>query len=157
MPIRRTPAALVAAALATAIAGAGTVARAAEVGPVAEAMFDRADADGNGYVGKDELKASRERLFDRLDADRDGFATTEEMAAARDGARKRGARRMARFAEQRAQMPSPAERLAQLDGDRDGRLSRAEFVTGVNPRFDALDDGRGVSKADFAELIERGR
>ncbi len=49
------------------------------------------DADGDGKVSHDEAPQRMQRIFDRLDADEDGFLTEEEIVAASkrfsDGAR----------------------------------------------------------------------
>lgn len=140
----------VAITLAVAVLG-GDAAQAQQPDRFAERMFDRIDADHDGVLTRAEAQAARGRMFDRLDADHDGALTTAEAETARNQARAAG--RLAH----RAGMPAPGERLAALDRNRDGLVSRDEFVAGSG-WFDRLDTtGRGVTKAQFAALLNQAR
>jgi hypothetical protein len=133
------------------------LAHAGEGGGIAEAMFDRMDANRDGVLTQDEIKAARGRLFDRMDADRDGTVTSAEMEAARETARKRGLRRFARLADLRAGMPSPAERFEALDRNKDGKLTREEFAE-ASPLFDRISqNGGAISKAEFRRFLDAAR
>ena len=146
----------VAIALAAVVLG-GNAAQAQEPGRFAERMFDRIDADHDGVLTRAEVQAARGRMFDRLDTNHDGAVTAAEAEAARNQAQARAAGRLARLAERRAQMPTQGERLAALDGNRDGLVSRGEFVAGTD-WFDRLDTtGRGVTKAQFAASLDQAR
>lgn len=140
----------VAIALAATVLG-GDAGQAQEPGRFADRMFDRIDADHDGILTRSEVQVARSRMFDRLDADRDGVLTAAEAEAARSQARARPAGRSTRLAGMQG------ERLAALDRNRDGRVSRDEFVAGTN-WFDRMDStGRGVTKAQFAALINQAR
>jgi Ca2+-binding EF-hand superfamily protein len=129
----------------------GDAGQAQEPGRFADRMFDRIDADHDGVLTRSEVQAARSRMFDRLDADRDGALTTAEAEAARNRARARAARRSERFA------GTQGERLAALDRNRDGQVSRDEFVAGTG-WFDRMNTtGRGVTKAQFVALINQAR
>lgn len=130
------------------------LAHADEVGGLAESMFDRLDANRDGIVTRDEVEAARGRVFDRLDADHDGAASAAEIEAAREAARKRGMKRLSRVADLRANMASPSERFEAMDLDKDGKLSRQEFV-GASPWFDRISkNGGSLSKADFSRFLD---
>lgn len=140
----------VAIALAATVLG-GDAGQAQEPGRFADRIFDRIDADRDGVLTRAEVQAARNRMFDRLDADRDGALTAAEAEAARNQARARAAWRSARLAGMQG------ERLAALDRNRDGRVSRDEFVAGTG-WFDRMDaGGRGVTRAQFAALINQAR
>lgn len=129
----------------------GNAGQAREPGRFPDRMFDRIDADHDGVLTRSEVQAARSRMFDRLDADRDGALTAAEAEAARNQARARAARRSERFA------GTPGERLATLDRNHDGLVSRDEFVAGTG-WFDRMDStGRGVTKAQFVALINQAR
>ncbi len=129
----------------------GDAGQAQEPDRFANRMFDRIDADHDGVLTRSEVQVARSRMFDRLDADRDGTLTTAEAEAARNQARARAARLSERFA------GTQGERLAALDRNRDGLVSRDEFVAGTG-WFDRMDStGRGVTKAQFAALINQAR
>lgn len=143
-----------ASALFIAAVTAAAPATANEIGPTAERLFARADSNQDGYISKDELHAIRARWFDRLDSDGDGHVSPAELQAARQSAGQQRGRRLARLAERRGSRPDPQARLAALDRNGDGRISREEFVTGADERFDRLAGSRGVGRAEFAVLIE---
>jgi hypothetical protein len=129
----------------------GDAGQAQEPGRFVDRMFDRIDADRDGVLTRPEVQAARSRMFDRLDADRDGALTAVEAEAARNQARARAARLSERFA------GTQGERLATLDRNHDGLVSRDEFVAGTG-WFDRVDStGRGVTKAQFVALINQAR
>ncbi len=129
--------------------GDGKISRAEFPGP--EPLFDRLDADKDGFIIPAETqrffrqnflqnaprlramdkdgdgKISRAEfpgpkpLFDRLDADKDGFIIPAETQ---------------RFFRQNFLQNAP--RLRAMDKDGDGKISRAEFP-GPKPLFDRLD------------------
>lgn len=120
----------------------------------AEAKVSRAklDANGDGFIDRTEA-ARHPRLavnFDVLDKNKDGKIGKEEMPprpershkggdhAGRDGARGEGGR----------------DRLAKLDTNQDGRISRAEATAGdakFAVRFDEMD----VNKDGFIDKADR--
>jgi Ca2+-binding EF-hand superfamily protein len=48
-------------------------------------MLKKIDTDGDGKVSKAEALAAAAARFDKADANKDGFLTVEEMKAARHG------------------------------------------------------------------------
>jgi EF hand len=92
-----------------------------------------ADANHDGSITRDEMRAARAAMFERLDADHDGFITEAERAARADGPRGRGLL------------------MQRLDANSDGKVSRTEFTSAPTPFFDRADtDHNGV--IDAAEL-----
>lgn len=108
------------------------------------------DLDGNGTATLAELQEMRSNVFTSFDANDDGALDAEEYVLF-DEAR---AADVANYQDdQRAQMQKVADgmSLAASDLDADGRVSREEFLKGVEPWFTALDknaDG-GVTLEDF--------
>lgn len=113
------------------------------IGPPASAQrlgggdhFVDADANGDGVITREEFAAARARSFDKLDRDGDGVIRKSDFS------------RLARF------KPEAAQRLQRLidtaDTNRDGRVTREEFIAGPAPMFDRADtNGDGViSKAE---------
>jgi Ca2+-binding EF-hand superfamily protein len=133
-------------------------AQAQDLGFFAESMFDRLDANHDGVLSKDEVRAARAETFDRIDTNHDGVVTVAEIEAAKASRQERAAKRLSRLAELRAQMQTPSERLAAMDKDGDGKISRAEFVN-QSPWFDRMPkNGAGVvTKADFAAFLDKAQ
>ena len=122
--------------------------------------FARADANRDGFVARDEIRAQRgERrarrmamrggeqranpgaMFDRLDANRDNMISREEFAA---GRQMRG-QRMGAMRGQRMATRGQGAMLRRADADKDGRVSLAEAQAAALQRFDRVDlnrDGR---------------
>ena len=89
------------------------------------AALDKADADHDGYVTRDEFRAARLAQFDRLDRNGDGVATLSEFP------------RLAKSNRPQAQKLKALIDHADRDGD--GRVTRAEFVDGPALAFDRAD------------------
>jgi Ca2+-binding EF-hand superfamily protein len=105
--------------------------------------FSQLDADGNGELTQDEMRARGAARFATVDADGDGFLTVEELeAAGSERAKKRSARMM-----------------KHLDADGDGKISQEEMQNRdkggrMFGRIDA--DGNGtVSEEEFAAARDK--
>lgn len=86
-----------------------------------------ADTNGDGAVSKPELIAFRGANFDRLDRDANGMLTTSDIP---------------RFAARLNPSLDFNSLLGQFDANRDGQVSRNEFVNGPTAVFDAADANR---------------
>jgi len=96
--------------------------------------FEAADANQDGVVTREEYRAAREKAFSRIDRNGDGYLDDKDLPQRRMARRKAG------------------ERLKQLrtqfDTNRDGRVDKAEFISGPMPAFDRADtDGNGELSA----------
>ena len=101
----------------------------AQTGENATRGFEGADANRDGVVTRDEYRAARARAFDRIDRNGDGWLDDRDLPKRRMARRRAGER--------------IEPMLARLDGNRDGRVDKAEFV-GAMAAFDRLDtDGDG--------------
>ena len=137
-------------------------------GPMFAQRFQKMDADNDGKVTKAEFQGM-DANFDRIDADKDGSLSKDEItkftdsmkpaAAASKGKAKAKAKAKGKTDAEPAKKtdeevakpkapanPAIARRLKQMDADKDGKISKAEF-----PReklFDRLDaDGDGFLSA----------
>lgn len=154
----RNPALIAALLLAPAIALAATTGKNARLAE----QFRRADADGNGMLSRAEAERAAPLLakhFDAIDADRDGQISPEEIRAFRRAGR--GERR-ARGSSRGAQAGAKFELyFARADSDGDGALSRAEAERGlprVAKKFERIDrdgDGRVTREEMRAWLAAR--
>jgi Ca2+-binding EF-hand superfamily protein len=107
------------------------------------AALDKADADHDGYVTRDEFRASRAAQFARLDRNGDGVVTLSEFP------------RLAKSSRPKAQALKTV--ITHADRDGDGRVTRAEFVDGPAPLFDRADkdhDGR-LSRDEMAAVHDQ--
>ncbi|MDR6533794.1 Ca2+-binding EF-hand superfamily protein [Caulobacter rhizosphaerae] len=107
------------------------------------AGLDKADANHDGYVTRDEFKALRAAQFARLDRNDDGVVSLSEFP------------RLAKSTRSKAQALKAV--ITHADRDGDGRVARAEFVDGPAPLFDRADrdhDGR-LSREEVAALRDQ--
>ena len=140
----RNPALIAALLLAPAIALAATTGRNARLAE----QFRRADFDANGMLSRAEAERAAPLLakqFDAIDANRDGQISAEEIRAFRRAARsERRARGGSKFdhyfsradtdgdgalsrAEAERGLPRVAKKFERIDRDGDGRLTREEM------------------------------
>ena len=97
--------------------------------------FAQMDADADGSITRAEFIASRGAMFDKRDRNSDGYLDKADM----------GQRAARRGGERIDQM------LEHLDVDKDGRVSRDEFVSADTPLFTRADqDSNGI--LDAAEI-----
>jgi hypothetical protein len=130
-----------------------------------EARFAKADANHDGFVTRDEVRARAEaarverqahrgerraQMFDRLDANHDGSISRAEFEAppafaqgqarGMGGERFAGRRPGARAGAMMARFGVRA--FAMMDADRDGRVALAEAERAALQRFDRVDANR---------------
>lgn len=142
-----------------------------------QARFARADANRDGYVTQDEVRARaearrgerREQMFERLDTNHDGSISRAEFnarPALRGGERRamRGERRGQRFANHggRGMRGGFGGRgFAAMDLDHDGRVALAEANRVALERFDRVDSNRdgtiSLEERQAAREAFRGR
>jgi hypothetical protein len=150
---------------AAAVSGSALAQQAA---PAAGPRAMTADSNGDGAISRAEFMARAEARFARVDADKNGVLTREERRSARQAMRaarvERRATRapgaensplagMERMGRARGGGGGGARMLARLDGDRDGRVSLAEFQTGVAKRLQARPLPEGVTAEQRNERL----
>lgn len=97
-----------------------------------------AEGSGTGQISASEHAAQATKRFEAMDANKDGRITAAEIGASHGA-------ESAVWAKDRI---SSMEKIAQLDGDRDGTLTSAEYAAGSQKMFERLDtDGDGTLTA----------
>lgn len=90
-----------------------------------EGMFERADANKDGSVTREEFIAARGEQFARFDRNSDGYLDSNDVPK--------------RLAERRKQNGGGETHGAQFDANGDGKVSKDEFVNGPTLMFDRAD------------------
>ncbi|PEQ10724.1 hypothetical protein B2G71_20620 [Novosphingobium sp. PC22D] len=101
-----------------------------------------ADTNGDGAVSRAEFLAMRASQWQRFDRDSDGYFSRDDLPG---------------FAQKRWDGDRISTLRQEFDTNRDGRISRAEFVDGPTTLFDLADtdrDGR-VTEAEAQAMTER--
>ncbi|MDX5403631.1 MAG: EF-hand domain-containing protein [Rhodobacterales bacterium] len=113
--------------------------------------FEDVDANADGKITADEMKAHADARFAEADADKDGFLNAEELQA------HMLAQATARMQERSARM------IEMMDTDSDGKISAAEMQAGPRrgDRFERMlsrmdqDEDGAISRAEMDEARER--
>ena len=127
----------------------------AQIEAAVQARFARADANHDGFITREEVRARveaaradregrrderRGQMFDRLDANHDGSISRAEFDA-RPAFRGEGrGRRLAHRGGMMARFGARA--FERMDSDRDGRVALAEAERAALERFDRVDSDR---------------
>lgn len=142
----------------------------AEATTAAEQAFAKMDLNGDGKVTKEEREALRQKRFDdrfaKLDTDRNGQISKAEFQAQREAGQ-------GKVAEWRAEKGGPdGPRMGGrhhrggkmrggmwgVDGDKDGTITRAEFMARPLAMFDRADANKdGVVTAEEMKAARPGR
>jgi len=103
------------------------------------AKFLEMDTNGDRSLQFSEIQAARATIFDRMDANRNGVLDADEMATVRKIVEAKGAQG-GLFAGTDLEA-----RAVEIDTDRDGKISRVEFVAYLPERLKAADkDGNQI-------------
>jgi Ca2+-binding EF-hand superfamily protein len=129
----------------------------AQLEAAVQARFARADADHDGFVTPEEVRARvearrpdrearrddrRGQMFDRLDSDHDGAISREEFEARPAMRGGEGGRRFAQRGRGGMTGGFGGRVFERLDADRDGRVALAEAERAALERFDRADSNR---------------
>lgn len=90
------------------------------------------DANGDGLIGADEAAAHAEFAFAAMDDNGDGAIAEDEMSRGPMGRSRNEERRKAMEERHKAH-------FAVMDGDKDGKVTQAEFFAGAKARYEASD------------------
>jgi len=121
------------------------------------AAFDRIDANKDGYVDRGESHTAREAIFARLDVNKDGRLTVDELMGPQRARRQLPKSQDGGINATDTTKPDSdsrrtrADRLLQrLDSDKDGVISRTEWLAADDTRFDRCDANKD-GKLAFGE------
>ncbi|MDX2112809.1 MAG: hypothetical protein SFW63_03645 [Alphaproteobacteria bacterium] len=115
--------------------------------------FVRADTNRDGELVKAEFLAFHERYYNQMDIRKSGAITQQDihtLNAQKAAARAQREGKPAPVADPKAK-PRPIRWFVRADGNRDGKLTKAEFFAHHEKFFDAVDDRKSgvITQADI--------
>jgi Ca2+-binding EF-hand superfamily protein len=103
-------------------------------GRMAGRMLAMIDSNGDGVIGDDEAASRVEGVFLAMDGDSNGEVTLDEYMAVRMGPGEgRNPERM------KAMQEAKTQRFEAMDTDKDGKVTKAQFLEAAKTRFAAAD------------------
>jgi Ca2+-binding EF-hand superfamily protein len=140
-----------------ALVGAGLLASPAQAQPRHEGGFQRADANADGVVTREEFRSQRLAQFEFIDTNKDAALSQAELDVARQ--HPMGARRPPQQREREPRgdirrdqfVKAPQPMIERYDRNRDGQVSAAEIEADRAARFDRAD----ANKDGVLNLQER--
>ena len=105
-------------------------------------MFEKIDANGDGYIDRAEIQAARDARFAAADTNGDGALSSDEMKAARDDAQSRHGQ------------GRKGVSFSDIDTDGDGTISQAEFDAAKSKRAERVKDYRNKRGARMIERMD---
>ncbi|MEO8558879.1 MAG: EF-hand domain-containing protein, partial [Rhodospirillales bacterium] len=115
------------------------------------AEFKNMDANKDGFISKSEFVDFSGKTFDRADTNKDGVMTEDEALAARR------AQEIARQSVTRQDFVNnqTARYLAELDVNKDGKISRTEFMALAGPADQKPVQGQGTYQQKVAFFTQQ--
>jgi Ca2+-binding EF-hand superfamily protein len=119
-------------------------------------MFGRVDANGDGFVSKDEFGAGRTAMFAKLDANGDGAVDQPELDKAREAFHQHMRKPADAAGHARHDGGHHGGFLKRSDADGDGKVTAQEFTAAGDRMFARLDDN-GDGRIAKGEMPSRHR
>jgi Ca2+-binding EF-hand superfamily protein len=116
---------------------AGEATAGEEADPIAVVELRIMDVDGDGVVSAREHESGSQQVFDKMDADHDGEVTAPEMQASSTS--------MSSATAPGTASPPAEARIAAVDRDADGKLTAEEHAAASRDMFGQLDGDRDGS------------
>jgi len=120
--------------------------------PTPEKVMKHLDKDGNGSISKSEAPERMATHFDKMDANDDGAISLDELKAAFKKRAEKGGKGKGGKGK-----PTPEKFIKRFDKDGNGTISKGELPEKMQQRFDKIDqNGDGaIDIAEIKKMMER--
>ena len=124
----------------------------------ADSFIKRFDKNKDGFLTKDELPPRLMDFFDEADTNGDGKLDKKEVEQLLQMLRKRFGQAPAAKPDNKAEIEQLVDRiLAQMDANKDGKISREEAMGPIAENFDELDTNKDgfLDRSELRKFAER--